>query len=59
MRKPQHLPRAIKRQVLPNGVRVLGHTPASRQDIVSKSEETSALLNVPQTQLRYWADCRC
>ena len=27
MRKPQHPPRAIKREMLPNGVRVIGHTP--------------------------------
>ena len=24
----QHPPRAIKREVLPNGVRVIGHTPS-------------------------------
>lgn len=28
MRKPQHPPRAIKREVLPTGVRVIGHTPS-------------------------------
>jgi hypothetical protein len=28
MRKPQHPPRAIKREVLPNGIRVIGHTPS-------------------------------
>jgi hypothetical protein len=28
MRKPQNPPRAIKREVSPNGVRVIGHTPS-------------------------------
>jgi len=36
MRKPQHPPRAIKREVLPNGVRVIGHTPV----IIGKPPET-------------------
>jgi len=35
MRKPQHLPRAIKREVLPNGVRVIGLHFQLRQDKVS------------------------